>query len=77
LCRYGNYSAYAVRRILKQRFPLISLDGPTAPESSGRIVQEEIEDVETGSFDDYDHYTGQGGESGCEESTAGGGEESR
>jgi transposase len=60
--RYGNYSSYAVRRILSERFPLVCLDIGGATETSSQSAHHEIEDVETGSFDDYDKYTVHPGE---------------
>jgi hypothetical protein len=58
VARYGNYSAYAVRRILKDRFPLVSLDMPPIPETPYRSHHHDLDDVECGSFDDYEKYTG-------------------
>jgi hypothetical protein len=51
-----------VHRILKERFPLVSLDLPPEPDTRGHCVPKELEDVETGSFEDYDQYSTGAGE---------------
>jgi transposase len=56
---YGNFNAYAVRRILQDRFPLISPDIPLDASVPENAFQPYIDDVETGSFDDYRQYTDQ------------------
>jgi transposase len=71
---YGNYSAYAVHRILKERFPLVSLDLPPEPDTRDRCAQQEIEDVETGSFEDYDQYTAGAGKDVSDQDAAAGAE---
>ena len=72
--RYGNYSSYAVRRILKERFPLIPFDLPEELESSGGSRHHELEDVDTGSFEDYDEYTAGAAEGESDQNAARAGE---
>jgi hypothetical protein len=68
--RYGNYSSYAVRRILKERFPLIPFDLPEELESSRGSRHHELEDVDTGSFEDYDEYTARAAEGESDQNAA-------
>jgi len=51
---YGNFNAYAINRILRQRFPLIL---PQQHEEPLCLNQSYLEDVQTGSFEDYRQYS--------------------
>lgn len=56
--RYANFNAYAVGRILKQRFPLISPDGNQGRALTGQPDYRQINDVESGNLEDYRRYSG-------------------
>lgn len=72
--RYGNYSSYAVRRILSERFPLVCLDVSADSDTSYQREHHEIDDVETGSFEDYDQYTAHPSEDGSAQNAGAAGE---
>jgi hypothetical protein len=54
---YGNWSVYAVLRILRERFPLIGPDIPPEDTLSEIPLHPPIDDVETGSIEEYGKYT--------------------
>jgi hypothetical protein len=54
---YGNWSVYAVLRILRERFPLIGPDIPSEDTLSEIPLHPPIDDVETGSIEEYGKYT--------------------
>ena len=55
---YGNFNAHALRRILQERFPLLAEQVPSIGTTGGMLIQPEIDDVETGSFEEYEAYSG-------------------
>lgn len=55
--RYGNFNAYAVGRILRQRHPLVPTDCPPPPPAASAQALAALEGVESGSFDDYESYS--------------------
>jgi transposase len=54
---YGNWSVYAVLRILRDRFPLLAPDIPSEGTLSEIPMHPPIDDVETGSIEEYGKYT--------------------
>jgi hypothetical protein len=55
---YANFNAHALRRILQERFPLLAEHVPSIGTTGGMLIQPEIDDVETGSFEEYEAYSG-------------------
>lgn len=53
-CRYGNFNAYALRRILQERFPQV---WPGETDTSGLDSRRVIGDVEIGDFSEYKKYS--------------------
>ena len=56
---YGNFNGYAIERILQDRFPLLDEEIPDDDDDDdpGRTTPLQIDDVETGSFEDYRQYS--------------------
>lgn len=57
--RYANFNAYAIGRILKQRFPLVNPDGSMGHALSAKPDYGQVQDVETGNFEEYRRYSGE------------------
>lgn len=55
--KYGNFNAYAVGRILQDRFPLIALDMSQSHDIPPSTEQQIIEDVDSGDFEEYRQYS--------------------